>query len=221
MSGTQLILSTEEFTLYGRLIDNVTGITYRISSLLDESTSTLCLERACVDLKQMQGVTDESKIQSDLTIYKMYSISDKIYIQARSIDSLPGIAQLSYGSRRWHVKHTLNSLTCEKSEFVAQLTDWQNELRPNVWKNENGAIVATEVLKIDSAGKRRSILWLNKDLDLISREFLLAVWMSRLWAVFQKVSFRTSSYLTNLTLSRKVSKYQSYFTLSTQVMPEV
>lgn len=186
-----------EFTLYGDVIDTSSGPIYQISSLLDACASTIHIQRLHDDesIALARMIQGESEVQTGHIIFDMYFISDKVYIKAKTAGCYSGAAQLYYRARRWHVQHQFHDLMCEKREYLAQLTDWQNELKPNVWKNSQGEILATEVLEVDEFGKRKSTLRLNTNDDRVCKEFLLAVWIGRLWAVFRGVSLEAKRHI--------------------------
>lgn len=74
-------------------------------------------------------------------------------------------------------------MTCGKAGgFSRAIKQRRNETEPSLWKDSDGTILATEVLKIDAHGKRMPTIEMREGLDEMCRELILALWVSRLWA---------------------------------------
>jgi hypothetical protein len=75
-------------------------------------------------------------------------------------------------------------LTCGKTGGLKKrILGRRNEMEPSEWKDVQGRVLATEVLRLEG-GKMLPTIELAKDLNEMWRELLLTLWVSRLWAGF-------------------------------------
>jgi hypothetical protein len=183
------------FTIYGTYIHTPNAPAYQLSSLLDARINKLRIRRLkAEEITFLQSGAPTVAFDSRSVLYEAHDppfLINEYYVQGKSGSTLPGTLQLRFGLRRWHVVHmpTQGSrpneiMTCGKpGGFTKSLKQRKNELEPSQWKDSEGHIVATEVLKMGPGGKMPTIE-LRHDLDQTCRELILALWVTRLWAAF-------------------------------------
>jgi hypothetical protein len=71
----------------------------------------------------------------------------------------------------------------EQGSLKKRILQRSNEMEPSEWKDADGHVLATEVLRLKE-GKMLPTIELSRDLNQIWRELMLALWVSRLWAGF-------------------------------------
>ncbi|KAL6709835.1 hypothetical protein ACN47E_000620 [Coniothyrium glycines] len=182
------------FTIYGTFIHTPTGPAYQISSFLDACMSKIRIRKLrAEEVAQLQAGAHTISFDDSSTIYEAHDppfLTNEYFITGRSSKTLPGTLHLRFGLRRWHVLHIPSEgarpaeiMTCGKAGgFSRAIKQRRNETEPSLWKDSEGAIIATEVLKLDQWGKRMPTFEMKEGLDEICREMLLALWVSRLWA---------------------------------------
>ena len=183
------------FTIYGTFIHTPNAPAYQLSSLLDARINKLRIRRLkAEEITFLQSGAPTVAFDSSSVLYEAHDppfLINEYYIQGKAGSTLPGALQLRFGLRRWHVVHmpTQGSrpneiMTCGKpGGFTKALKQRKNELEPSQWKDSEGHVVATEVLKMGPGGKMPTIE-LRHDLDQTCRELILALWVARLWAAF-------------------------------------
>lgn len=183
------------FTIYGTFIHTPNAPAYQISSLLDARINKLRIRRLrAEEVTFLQSGAPTVAFDNSSVLYEAHDppfVINEYYIQGKAGSTLPGALQLRFGLRRWHVVHmpTQGSrpteiMTCGKlGGFTKALKQRKNELEPSQWKDSEGHVIATEVLKMGPGGKMPTIE-LRDDLDQTCRELVLALWVSRLWAAF-------------------------------------
>ncbi|CAN9289665.1 unnamed protein product [Alternaria alternata] len=172
-------------------------------AVVDEKATTFTIygtfnpypERACLpDILPPRRTHQQASHTKVAVLYEAHDppfVINEYYIQGRAGSTLPGALQLRFGLRRWHVVHMptqgsrpIEIMTCGKpGGFTKALKQRKNELEPSQWKDSEGHVIATEVLKMGPGGKMPTIE-LRDDLDQTCRELVLALWVSRLWAAF-------------------------------------
>lgn len=183
-----------KFTIYGTFIHTPSGPAYQLSSLLDACISKLRIRKLrAEEVTRLQAGANNVAFDNSSTIYEAHDppfLMNEFYLTGRSSKTLPGSLQLRFGLRRWHVAHMpsqesrpVEIMTCGKAGgFSRAIKQRRNETEPSLWKDSEGTIIATEVLKIDQWGKRMPTIEMKEGLDEMCRELLLALWVSRLWA---------------------------------------
>ncbi|KAF1829862.1 hypothetical protein BDW02DRAFT_592325 [Decorospora gaudefroyi] len=183
------------FTIYGTFLHTPSGPAYQLSSLLDARISKLRLRRLrAEEVTRLQSGATTVPFDHNHVLYEAHDppfLVNEFYVQGKSANTLPGVLQLRFGLRRWHVKHipvqgtrANEIMTCGKpGGFTKAVTQRKNEMEPSEWKDSEGHVVATEVLKMGHGGKMPTIE-LRGDLDEMCRELILALWVARLWAAF-------------------------------------
>jgi hypothetical protein len=184
------------FMIYGTFIHTPNGPAYHLSSLLDAQISKLRLRRLrAEDISLLEaGRIRNVAFDNSTTLYEAHDppfIENSYYISSRTNGGWPGTLQLRFGVRRWHVSLVMQQgiapkamLTCEKTGSLRKkLLERRNEMEPSEWKDAQGHVLATEVLKLED-GKMLPTIELSKDLNQVWRELMLALWVSRLWAGF-------------------------------------
>ncbi|CAO2647582.1 Nn.00g085040.m01.CDS01 [Neocucurbitaria sp. VM-36] len=183
------------FTIYGTFIHTPSGPAYQLSSLLDACISRLRIRRLrAEEVTLLQGGAPTVAFDNSRVLYEAHDppfAVNEYFVQGKQSSCLPGVLQLRFGLRRWHVRHmpeqggTANEImTCGKrGKFGRVLKQRRNEMEPSEWKDSEGNVMATEVLKIVDGGKMPTIE-LREDLDQTCRELILALWVARLWIAF-------------------------------------
>jgi hypothetical protein len=183
------------FTIYGTFIHTPSGPAYQLSSLLDARINKLRIRRLrAEEVTSLQSGAPTVPFDNTTTLYEAHDppfLVNEFYITSKNRSCLPGVLQLRFGLRRWHVKHMPTQgaraneiMTCGKrGGFSRKVKQRKNEMEPSEWKDSEGTVVATEVLRMGDGGKMPTIE-LREDLDQVCRELILALWVSRLWAAF-------------------------------------
>jgi hypothetical protein len=183
------------FTIYGTFIHTPNAPAYQLSSLLDACINRLALRRLrAEEVTMLQSGAMNVPFTNSGLLYEAHDppfLVNEYYVQGKSASALPGFLQLRFGLRRWHVAHVptqgsrpIEIMKCGKpGGFTKAIKQRKNEMEPSEWKDSEGHIVATEVLKMGYGGKMPTIE-LRSDLDQTCRELILALWVTRLWAAF-------------------------------------
>jgi hypothetical protein len=183
------------FTIYGTFLHTPSGPAYQLSSLLDARINKLRLRRLrAEEVTGLQAGAPTVPFDNTTVLYEAHDppfLVNEFYVTSKTSRGLPGMLQLRFGLRRWHVKHmpvpggkANEIMTCGKrGGFGRKVRERRNEMEPSEWKDSEGTVVATEVLQIANGGKMPTIT-LREDLDQVCRELILALWVSRLWAAF-------------------------------------
>ncbi|KAF2830266.1 hypothetical protein CC86DRAFT_464667 [Ophiobolus disseminans] len=184
------------FMIYGTFIHNPNGPAYHLSSLLDAHISKLRIRRLrAEDIALIEaGRTRNVAFDNSTTLYEAHDppfLENEYYIQSRASGGWPGTLQLRFGFRRWHIRRVMEQgvapqalLTCGKTGGLKKMViERRNEMEPSEWKDTQGRVLATDVLRLEG-GKMLPTIELSKDLDEMWRELLLTLWVSRLWAGF-------------------------------------
>jgi hypothetical protein len=184
------------FMIYGTFIHTPNGPAYHLSSLLDARIAKLRIRRlraediALIEAGRARNVSfDESTV-----LYEAHDppfLQNEYYIQSKTNNGWPGALQLRFGFRHWHIRQVMQQgitpqafLTCGKvGALKKRILERKNEMEPSVWKDTQGRVIATEVLKLEG-GKMMPTIELSKELNQMWRELMLALWVSRLWAGF-------------------------------------
>ncbi|KAH7090170.1 hypothetical protein FB567DRAFT_519251 [Paraphoma chrysanthemicola] len=184
------------FMIYGTFIHTPNGPAYHLSSLLDAHISKLRIRRlkaediALIEAGRVRNVSFDYAS----TLYEAHDppfLENEYYIQSKAAGGWPGALQLRFGFKRWHVRQMMPQgvvpapmLTCGKTGGLKnKIIERRNETEPSEWKDTQGRVLATEVLRLEE-GKMLPTIELSKELDQTWRELLLALWVSRLWAGF-------------------------------------
>jgi hypothetical protein len=184
------------FMIYGTFIHTPNGPAYHLSSLLDARIAKLRMRRLrAEDIALIEaGRTRNVSFDTSTTLYEAHDppfLQNEYYIQSKTNGGWPGALQLRFGFGRWHVRQVKEHgitpqafLTCGKvGALKKRILERRNEMEPSVWKDNQGRIFATEVLKLED-GKMLPTIELSKELNQMWRELMLALWVSRLWAGF-------------------------------------
>ena len=183
------------FNIYGTFIYTPNGPAYQLSSLLDARIARLRIRRLhAEEVAIIQSGASHIPFDDSGVLYEAHDPPFRVneyYIHGKESNCLPGVLQLRFGVKRWHVRHiarqgdTANDiLSCGKRGTLSRaLKQRKNEMEPSEWKDSEGYVLATEVLRMENGGKLPTIE-LKKDLDQTCRELLLALWVTRLWAAF-------------------------------------
>ena len=182
--------------IYGTFIYTPNGPAYHLSSLLDAHISKLRIRRMrAEDIALIEaGRTRNVAFDDSTTLYEAHDppfLVNEYFIQSRTSGGWSGTLQLRFGFRRWHVRQVMEQgvaakamLTCEKvGALKKKILERRNEMEPSEWKDTEGRVLATEVLRLEG-GKMLPTIELSKDLDEMWRELMLTLWVSRLWAGF-------------------------------------
>ncbi|KAF2029096.1 hypothetical protein EK21DRAFT_101441 [Setomelanomma holmii] len=184
------------FMIYGTFIHTPNGPAYHLSSLLDACISKLRIRRfraediALIESGRVRNVS----FDNSTALYEAHDppfVENEYYIQSKTAGGWPGVLQLRFGFKRWHVRQVMQQgvvpapfLTCGKAGGLKKrIVARRNELEPSEWKDTQGRVLATEVLRLEG-GKMLPTIELSKELDQTWRELMLALWVSRLWAGF-------------------------------------
>jgi hypothetical protein len=184
------------FMIYGTFIHTPNGPAYQLSSLLDAQISKLRLRRLrAEDVALIEaGHTRSVAFDNATTLFQAHDppfITNEYYIESKTNGGWPGVLQLRFGVKRWHVRLVLPEgvtpaamLTCGKQgSLKKRILQRSNEMEPSEWKDADGHVLATEVLRLKE-GKMLPTIELSRDLNQVWRELMLALWVSRLWAGF-------------------------------------
>jgi hypothetical protein len=184
------------FMIYGTFIYTPSGPAYHLSSLLDAHIAKLRIRRLrAEDVAMIEaGRTRNVAFDNSTTLYEAYDppfLQNEYFVQSKTNGGWPGILQLRFGFRNWHISQVMQQgvvpramLTCGKvGALKKRILERRNEMEPSVWKDTDGRVLATEVLKLEG-GKMLPTIELSKELDQTWRELMLALWVSRLWAGF-------------------------------------
>ncbi|KAJ4378053.1 hypothetical protein N0V83_000883 [Neocucurbitaria cava] len=183
------------YTIYGTIIHTPSGPAYQLSSLLDACISRLRIRRLrAEEISRLQAGAPNVSFDNTRVLYEAHDppfAVNEYFVQGKQSGCLPGVLQLRFGLRRWHVRHLPEQggrandiMTCGKRGKLGRvIRERRNEMEPSEWKDTDGTVMATEVLKIEQGGKMPTIE-LREDLDQTCRELILALWVTRLWAAF-------------------------------------
>ena len=183
------------FTIYGTFIHTPNAPAYQLSSLLDACINKLQLRKLRArEITMLQSGAPNIPFTNSGLLYEAHDppfLMNEYYIQGKSASALPGYLQVRFGLRRWHIGHVptpgsrpIEIMTCGKpGGFAKAIKQRKNEMEPSEWKDSEGHVIATEVLKMGYGGKMPTIE-LRSDLDQTCRELILALWVTRLWAAF-------------------------------------
>ncbi|KAI8931789.1 hypothetical protein NX059_011426 [Plenodomus lindquistii] len=183
------------YAIYGTFIHTPSGPAYQLSSLLDARINKLRIRRLrAEEVSLLQAGAHNIPFNQSTTLYEMHDppfMTNEYYIRGISRTTLPGMLQLRLGLRRWHVRHMpaegakpVDLMTCGKRGGLSRvIKERRNEFEPSEWKDSEGSVLATEVLKMQGGGKMPTIE-LREGVDQTCRELLLALWVARLWAAF-------------------------------------
>ncbi|CAA9966122.1 hypothetical protein PTMSG1_09481 [Pyrenophora teres f. maculata] len=183
------------FTIYGTMIHTPNAPAYQLSSFFDSRVDTLKLRRLRPEeVTFLQSGTGTIPFDHSSVLYEAQDppfLTNDYYIEGQHRSTLPGVLHMSFGIRRWHVAHIpipnrrpIALMTCGKRGGLKQtIKQRKNEMEPSVWKDTDGNVIATEVMKMCHGGKMPTIE-LRPDLDQTCRELILALWVSRLWIAF-------------------------------------
>jgi hypothetical protein len=184
------------FMIYGTFIHTPNGPAYHLSSLLDAHIAKLRIRRLrAEDVALIEaGRTRNVSFDDSTTLYEAYDppfLQNEYFVQSKTSGGWPGVLQLRFGFRHWHIRQVMQQgvvpramLTCGKvGGLKKRILERRNEMEPSVWKDTEGRVLATEVLKLEG-GKMLPTIELSKELDQTWRELMLALWVSRLWAGF-------------------------------------
>ncbi|KAL6154314.1 hypothetical protein ACJQWK_01607 [Exserohilum turcicum] len=183
------------FAIFGTFIHTPNAPAYQLSSLLDACINKLRIRRLrAEEVTLLQAGAPSVAFTDRGLLYEAHDppfVVNEYYIQGKAANTLPGVLQMRFGLRRWHVAHlpTQGSrpneiMTCGKvGGFTKAIKQRKNEMEPSVWKDSEGNVVATEVMKMGYGGKMPTIE-LRDHLDQTCRELILALWVTRLWAAF-------------------------------------
>jgi hypothetical protein len=184
------------FMIYGTFIHTPNGPAYHLSSLLDAHIAKLRIRRLRAEDISLIEADRSRNVSFDFAsaLYEAHDppfLQNEYYIQSKTASGWPGALQLRFGFRQWHIRQVMQQgvtpqafLTCGKvGSLKKRISERRNELEPSVWKDTQGQVLATEVLKLEG-GKMLPTIELSKDLNQMWRELLLALWVSRLWAGF-------------------------------------
>lgn len=186
------------FMIYGTFIYTPNGPAYQLSSLLDACISKIRIRRLrAEDVARIESGRERSvSFDEATTLYEAHDppfLENEFFIHSRMHGGWQGQLQLRFGFRRWHVRQAMPQqpgvvpkpfLTCGKTGGLQRrIFQRKNELKPSEWKDTQGHVLATEVLKLEG-GKMLPTIELSRDLDQKWRELMLALWVSRLWAGF-------------------------------------
>jgi hypothetical protein len=184
------------FMIYGTFIHTPNGPAYHLSSLLDAHIAKLRIRRLRAEDIALIEAGRSRNVSFDFasTLYEAHDppfLQNEYYIQSKTNSGWPGALQLRFGFRSWHIRQVMEQgvtpqalLTCGKAgSLTKRISERKNELVPSVWKDTQGRILATEVLKLEG-GKMLPTIELSKELSQMWRELMLALWVSRLWAGF-------------------------------------
>jgi hypothetical protein len=184
------------FMIYGTFIHTPNGPAYHLSSLLDARIAKLRIRRLrAEDIALIEsGRTRNVSFDMSTTLYEAHDppfLQNEYYIQSKTNGGWQGALQLRFGFRHWHVRQVMQQgitpqamLTCGKvGALKKRILERRNEMEPSVWKDTQGRVLATEVLKLED-GKMLPTIELSKELDQMWRELMLALWVSRMWAGF-------------------------------------
>ena len=182
--------------IYGTFIHNPNGPAYHLSSLLDAHISKLRIRRLkAEDIALIEsGRSRNVGFDNSTTLYEAHDppfLENEFYIQSKTATGWPGTLQLRFGFRHWHIRQVMQQgvtpqalLTCGKiGGLKKRILERRNEREPSEWKDVQGKVLATEVLRLEG-GKMLPTIELSKDLNEMWRELLLTLWVSRLWAGF-------------------------------------
>jgi hypothetical protein len=183
------------FTIYGTFIHTPSGPAYQLSSLLDSRIAKLRIRKLrAEEISRLQAGAPSVSFDPHSVIYEAHDppfLINEFYLQGRSASTLPGFLQLRFGLRRWHVRHipvqgapASEIMTCGKrGGWSKMVKERRNEMEPSEWKDSDGTVMATEVLRMGHGGKMPQIE-MKEGLDSVCRELILALWCARLWAAF-------------------------------------
>ncbi|OAL52497.1 hypothetical protein IQ07DRAFT_482696, partial [Pyrenochaeta sp. DS3sAY3a] len=182
------------YTIYGTFIHTPSGPAYQLSSLLDAVISRIRIRRLRgEEVSRLQDGAMNIPFDNASTLYEAHDppfTVNEYYLQGKQSSCLPGVLQLRFGLKRWHVRHMMagarvgDLMTCGKPGGLGRaLKERRNEMQPSEWKDSEGAVIAVEVLKMAEGGKMPTIE-LREHLDQTTRELVLALWVTRLWAAF-------------------------------------
>ena len=183
------------FMIYGTFIHTPSGPAYQLSSLLDACMPSLRIRRLrAEEVTRLQAGAINVSFDNSTVLYEAQDppfLVNEYFIQGRHSSCLPGVLQMRFGLRRWHVRHLPHQgakandlMTCGKRGTLSRvIKERRNEMEPSEWKDTEGHVLATEVLRIVDGGKLPTIE-MREGLDQTCRELILALWVARLWAAF-------------------------------------
>ncbi|KAF2014637.1 hypothetical protein BU24DRAFT_423544 [Aaosphaeria arxii CBS 175.79] len=188
------------FSIHGTFIHSPTGPVYQLSSPLDGRRTPFRIRRLRPkEITQMMSPAaqplhfDASNILYEVTAPPLL---EEYHIFGKRRSCFPGVLELKYSMNKWRVKHVprigakpkeiLASKRVGFSPFSSGRLDRKKEEESSEWKDAQGRVLATEVLRKLGDGGVVPSIELIPDLDQTWREVVLTVWAARLWVAFGK-----------------------------------
>lgn len=194
---TALDANQTTFMIYGTFIHTPAGPAYQLSSFLDIRGSPFRIRRLRPKEVTQVGVTPLS-FDKTYTLYEIHDlplVDSEYHVKGKRASTMPGVLELKFKLGKWRVVHVPRSgmkgkeiLSMKKvGGFGLRTTlNRKHEAEASEWKDAQGRVMATEVLKKLDDGGVVPVIELCKDLDQTMRELLLTVWAARLWVAFGK-----------------------------------
>lgn len=189
------------FMIYGTFIHTPNGPCYQLSSPLDQRGPYFRVRRLGAREVAQVGVAPIS-FDRGATLYEINDpplLDNEYHMQGKRRSCLPGVLEMKYRSARgrWEVRHVGRSgsgakgvevLTSKRvgvGRFGGTKLNRKREMEVSEWKDAQGKVVATEVLKVEEGdGAVVPTIELSKELDQTWREVVLSLWAARLWVAF-------------------------------------
>ncbi|KAF2469322.1 uncharacterized protein BDR25DRAFT_315344 [Lindgomyces ingoldianus] len=181
------------FMIYGTFIHTPAGPAYQLSRALDQRGPQFRIRR--LRAKEV-ALTQSSALAFDKDSV-LYEVNDpplrnnEYHIRGFRKSCFPGTLELRFSMWKWRVIHIPRPntkgreiLSMKVGSFSSSRLHRKKEEHGSDWRDLQGKVVATEILKVmDDAGVL-PVIELEKDLDQKWRELLLTVWTARLWVAF-------------------------------------
>ncbi|KAF2792966.1 hypothetical protein K505DRAFT_245462, partial [Melanomma pulvis-pyrius CBS 109.77] len=200
-----LLDSTQtSFTIHGTFIHTPNGPCYQLSSPLDQRGPYFRVRRLGAKEAAQVGVAPIS-FDRGATLYEVNDpplLDNEYHMQGKRRSCLPGVLEIKYRSARgrWEVRHVARSGSGARGvevltrkcvggggRFGGKGLDRRRERGVSEWKDAQGRVVATEVVK-GGEGEGEGVLVptieLSGELDQTWREVVLCLWAARLWVAF-------------------------------------
>lgn len=184
--------SQTTFSIHGTFIHNASGPAFQLSSPLDQ--------RGAFRIRRLRPREVQQANRTPLAFDKSYVLYEAVdppllgeyHVLGKRRQCLPGVLELKFRLRKWRVTHVPRPgakgreiLTCKPVGALGSTKlHRKREGEASSWKDAQGRVVATEMLKCDEAGNVVPTVELNPDLDQTWRELLIMMWATRLWVAF-------------------------------------
>ncbi|ORY12948.1 hypothetical protein BCR34DRAFT_481892 [Clohesyomyces aquaticus] len=190
--------SCTSFSIYGTFIHTSVGPAYQLSRALDQRGPQFRIRRLR-PREFARAHTEPLPFDKEGVLYEVNDPpfgKDTYFMRGFRRGCFPGTLELKFSGRKWHVLHIARSgtggrdkdrekgseiLSMKVGGFGSGLLRKKRQEEGSQWKDAQGKVLATEVLRVGDDGGVLPVVELVEGLDQSWRELLVTVWAARLW----------------------------------------